>query len=296
MCLRRGFTLVELLVVIAIIGILLTLLLPAVQATREAARRISCSNNMKQIGLAIQNHVGARKMFPPGSTSDVEQGGWINNPQKKNIHSWRVLILPFMELGSVHDQIDFTVSSLDPANLPVASQLVPEYRCPSYRGPDYSADPNYTKFSAEYAIANYVAMGSSDVGHLYGQNTGLFDPDGTIYPLSKTRPKDISDGLSRTIIVAETRERGVTVWVDGGTSAIVAKRYDKGNPPTYAGSENPLNYAPYFIYSKITMEYGSSSEHPSGVTHLLGDGSVQFIADDITADVYAAMTTRAGAD
>jgi prepilin-type N-terminal cleavage/methylation domain-containing protein len=97
---RCGFTLVELLVVIAIIGVLLGLLLPAIQATREAARRVTCASNMKQIGLALHNHLDAFRAFPPSSTSDVEQGGWIPDPTTQNIHSWRTLIFPVFSVSS----------------------------------------------------------------------------------------------------------------------------------------------------------------------------------------------------
>ena len=88
----------------------------------------------------------------------------------------------------------------------------------------------------------------------------FFDPDGVMYPLSKIRPRDITDGLSHTVIVAETREERVAVWTDGGTSAIAAKVYDNANAPTYAAPEDPLNYTPYFEYPKIDMEYGASMQ------------------------------------
>lgn len=292
----RAFTLVELLVVIAIIGALVALLLPAVQAAREAARRASCSNNLKQIGLAIHHYHDAHRVFPPGSTSDVEQGGWISNPQNRHIHSWRSLILPYIEMTPLGDSIDYSVSSMHANNLPAASQIVPVYRCPSYVGPDFSKDPHYTRFSPNYAVANYVAIGASDVGHIYGQNSGLFEPDGTIYPLSHTRVADVRDGLTNTVVVAETREEQTMVWIDGGMSAIVATRYDDTNPPTYAGPELPLNYQPYFEYSDPRAQYGPSSMHHGGVFHLLGDGAVRFLSETIQRAVYVALSTRAGGE
>ena len=278
-----GFTLVELLVVISIIGILVSLTLPAVQRARETARKMSCSNNMKQIGLAIHHYHATYQTFPPSSTSDVEQGGWLYYPQRRHIHSWSSLILPFLELSNVANNIDYSESSLHPNNLPVATSVIPIYRCPTYSGPEFSADPDYTRFSHRYAIGNYVAMGASDVGHIYGQNTGLFEPDGTIYPLSETRAADVSDGLSNTVLIVETREGKLSVWIDGGTAAVVALRYDSLNSPTYAGLEHALNYAPYFPYIHPNCEYGPSSMHPSGAQHLLGDGSVRFITDYVAA-------------
>ena len=293
---RRGFTLIELLVVIAIIAILVALLLPAVQQARAAARRTQCRNNLKQIGLALHNYVDAHRLFPPGSTNDVEQGGWISRPQRRHIHSWLSMILPHIEQSALYNKIDFNVSSLHANNLPAASQIVQSYRCASYSGPRFSSARIYTRFAPNYATTNYVALGASDVGHIYGQNTGLFQPDGTIYPLSNTDPADVTDGLSNTILVVETREEQMSVWIDGGTASVVALRYDASNGPTYAGPEVSLNFHPYFDYTNPRAEYGPSSMHAGGAMHLLGDGSARFISQHIAASVYVALTTRNGGE
>lgn len=292
----RAFTLVEVLVVIAIIGILAAMLLPAVQASRESARKLACSNNMRQIGLALHQYHATFRVFPPSSTNDVEQGGWIPRPRNRHIHSWLSLIFPNLELTSITDQIDYSVSAMHRNNLPAASRVVPVYRCPSYSGPDYSPARQYTRYAPDYAIGNYVAMGGTDVGHIYGQNTGLFNPDGSIYPLSETRAADVRDGLSNTVFAVETRETETAVWIDGGTSAVVAARFDPYNGPTYAGFEHALNYSPYFDYFKSQAEFGPSSMHPGGAYHLLGDGSVRFLVDSIAATAYFAMATRAGGE
>jgi hypothetical protein len=155
--------------------------------------------------------------------------------------------------------------------------------------------PTYTRFSVKLPIANYVALGASDAGHLYGAVDDL-KPDGTIYPRSATKPADITDGLSNTLMIVETREQGIMVWVDGGTSAIVAAPYDNGNPPTYAGSDAPLNYKPYFDYPNPRADWGPSSQHPGGAMHLLADGSARFIVDQVSPTVYTAMATRAGGE
>ena len=294
---RRGFTLIELLVVIAIIAILMALVLPAVQQAREAARLTQCRNNVKQIGIALHNYIDLHGVFPPGSTNDVEQGGWIGNPQNRHIHSWLSMILPQLEQHALYDDIDFDLSSMHPNNRPAASNVIAAYRCPSFSGYQFSTGPSYTRFSPKYATTNYVAMGSSDVGHIYGQNTGLMSPDGTIYPLSKSRPADVRDGLSHTIVCVETREEAMTVWIDGGTASVVALRYDPFNGPTYAGTEISLNYQPYFDYPN---PHAQSSVRPActsgGGVHLLGDGSVRFISENIAASVYVALTTRAGGE
>lgn len=293
---HTGFTLVELLVVIAVIGVLVSLLLPAVQAAREASRRTACSNNLKQTGLAILNYHDAHRVFPPSSLSDVEQGGWISHPRTRPLHSWRALILPFLEQGGLQGTIDFSLSAFHPHNVTAASNLVGVYRCPSYSGPDYSQHPNYTRFGRSCPIANYVAMGASDAGHIYGQNSRVFEPDGTIFPLSKTRVADVQDGLTNTVLIAETREEQTMVWFDGGMSAVVATRYDPYNAPTYAGPELPVNYRPYFDYPNPRVEYGPSSLHPGGAFHLLGDGAVRFTSATMETRVYVALATRAGGE
>jgi len=272
----------------------MALLLPAVQQAREAARRTSCRNNLKQMGLALHNYHDLHGVFPSSNTNDVEQGGWIGNPLNRHLHSWASLLLPQLDQSNLYNTIDYNISSMHPDNQDAAAQILPVFRCPAYTGPAFSTDSNYTRFSDRYAIQNYAAMGSSDVGHIYGQNTGLFDPDGTIYPLSNHDTADVTDGLSNTIVIVETREENMMVWIDGGTAAVVARRYDASNSPTYAGPEISLNYHPYFDYSDPYSEWGPSSEHQGGAFHLYGDGSVHFISENISGDVYVAAATRAG--
>jgi prepilin-type N-terminal cleavage/methylation domain-containing protein len=291
---RRGFTLVELLVVIAIIGILVSLILPAVQRARESARQTGCRNNLKQIGLALHNYHSSHRLFPPSSTSDVEQGGWIVVPTSRHIHSWSSLILPYVDQVPLHDQIDFNISSMAPANLLVGEMLPPVYRCPTYSGAKFSLDENYTRLSLRCAITNYAAMGSTDVGHIYGVNSHLLTPNGAMFPLSSTTLDAMTDGTGQTVLVCETREEEMMVWMDGGTAALVARPYDAGNPPTYGKRQVSLNYRPYFIYDNPSSEYGPSSMHPGGALHLLGDGSVRFISENIDERVYAALATFAG--
>jgi hypothetical protein len=137
-------------------------------------------------------------------------------------------------------------------------------------------------------------MGASDVGHIYGQNSGLFQPDGIMYPLSATKVANVGDGLSNTVMVVERRESRMAVWIDGGTAAVVARPFDELNAPTYAGLEHALNFTPYFHYTNPKAEYGPSSEHPSGALHLIGDGSIRFLSNTISATTYTALATRSG--
>jgi prepilin-type N-terminal cleavage/methylation domain-containing protein len=293
---RIAFTLVELLVVIAIIGILIALLLPAVQAAREAARRMSCTNNLKQMGLALHNYADTYRVFPPSDTSPLHSNEFTTRtPQRWHIHSWRSLILPFAEHQPLHDSMDFNVSALHANNLAAVGEMPPLYRCPSYAGPEYSQHADYTQFSATCAIANYAAMGASDVGHIWAQASG-YRPDGPIYPQSETRPADVKDGTSLTMFVVETREEEFMVWTDGRTSSVVASPYDISNWPSYAAPEISLNFTPYFDYPDPRVLWGPSSMHPGGALHAMGDGSVQFVSETIPAPVYMALSTRAGGE
>jgi prepilin-type N-terminal cleavage/methylation domain-containing protein len=288
----RGFTLIELLVVIAIIAVLVALLLPAVQQAREAARRTQCRNNLKQLGLALHNYHDNFNVFPPSTTSILDFGVWSGTPTDYHLHSWPSRILPYIDSNPHYNRINFDLSALHPANLPVASIQVSVYRCPSYTGATVSRDSLYTRFSPNYANRNYVALGGTDIGRLWQ------DPDGVICPLNSARMRDITDGSSNTYVLAETREQNASVWFDGGVAAIAARRYDDANAPTYAGPELPLNYRPYFVAngSGIDAEWGPSSQHTGGVHHLLGDGGVRFLSQNIATTLYIALVSRAGGE
>jgi len=280
-----AFTLVELLVVLAIIGLLIALLMPAIQSAREAARRTTCANNTKQIGLAIANYQLAQTVFPSSNSDDLFT--WDAGNSLRN-HSWGSLILPYAELTSLRSIIDFTTSAMKPANQAAAATIVPMYRCPDYAGPDFTTDSHYSP--GRYAIGNYVSLAASDVDHLWGVSR---KPEGVIFPLSRINPKEVTDGLSKTILIAESREEKMRVWIDGRTAANTALRYDPDSP---AAEGISLNYAPYFTDGDIVSKYGPSSMHPGGAMHLAGDGSVHFIRDTISAAIYVALSTRAGGE
>jgi prepilin-type N-terminal cleavage/methylation domain-containing protein len=299
---RRGFTLVELLVVIAIMGLLIALLLPAVQAARESARRTHCLNNLKQIGVALHAYADVHRRLPPASTSDVDFGVWNYAADPAvHLHSWRSLILPYVEGSNLAQYVDYKISALAPGNRRAAETIVTLYRCPSYAGRDFSQEKKYTAISQFFTIANYVAMGATTVGSLWGPDvTGERRPDGAIYCLSDTRLRDVTDGLSHTLFVAETREQDAAVWIDGTAAAAVARRFDVGVVPSYAGPESSLNYVPYYEYGdtndSIDSLYGPSSMHSGVVQHLFGDNSARPISDDIDPRVYDALVTRAGGE
>jgi prepilin-type N-terminal cleavage/methylation domain-containing protein len=281
---KCAFTLVELLVVIAIIGVLVALLLPAVQSSREAARRSACANNVKQIGLAIQGFQLAKKVYPPSDTDELFI--WDIESELPN-HSWASVIMPYVEMQTLSDRMNFKVSSVGDVNRPAAGTIVSIYRCPSYTGAEYTDDPHYP--DGAFAIGNYVAIGATDVDHLWQAH---LKPEGVIFPKAKIRPADISDGLSKTVFIAESREEKMRVWIDGRTSANTSLRYDA----SYSEPDISLNYRRYYDDGDIVSEYGPSSMHTDGAFHLFGDGSVHFLRDTISVASYVALGTRAGGE
>jgi prepilin-type N-terminal cleavage/methylation domain-containing protein len=299
---RRALTLVEVLVVVAIIGLLVGLLLPAVQAAREAARRTQCGNNLRQIGLAMHSMEGAAGRLPAGSTDPVVDGvwNWSDTPEAKH-HGWAFLILPHLEGSNLASLVDPKKSAFDSANRLAAGTVIPIYRCPSFPGTPFATDPLYLALEAPYALRNYVAIGATTAGKLYWEPS-FRTPEtqnGSIYPQSQTRFRDITDGLSRTILVSETREQNAAAWIDGSTASITSRRIDASNAPTYTGPENALNYVPYYRYGggqSIDMDFGPSSAHAGVVGQLFADGSVEFLVDSTAAAVYDALVTRSGAD
>jgi type II secretory pathway pseudopilin PulG len=272
--------------VIAIIGMLVALLLPAVQSAREAARRASCLNNMKQIGLAISGYQFSKGVYPPSSTDDLyiwDDGGTLPN------HSWASLILPYFEEASLHDLINFSISAMDAQNQAAAGKVIPMYRCPSYVGPSHTDDSHYPK--GIYAIGNYVAISSSDVDHIYAISV---KPEGVIFPKARIRPKEITDGLSKTMFIAESREERMRVWIDGRTGGNTVLPYDLDSGGF--NTKVSLNYTPYYNDGDVVCDWGPSSMHVGGAHHLFGDCSVHFLKDDISVATYNGLMTRAGGE
>lgn len=308
---RKGFTLIELLVVMAIIGILMALLLPAVQAAREAARRMSCTNNLKQLGLAADSFHDAYGSFPPGASLGRPPGPRSGG---RGYHSWSWLahLLPFHEQGHLYPLLDIRGGSpLDsnPNHVAARNRAIPIFLCPSYAGPRF-CDFRAQTGSVRGSVTNYKALAATHKGSLYSNSRGRpmtprypgQHPDGTLYRPSETRIVDILDGTSQTAVACETIEQQSAGWMIGTTSMLV------GLPDSVTYLCRGSYYAPaggctYLAEDYQTRPYdgpdyrfGPSSAHPGVVNHLFADGSVHRIGRDVEASLYMFLITRAGGE
>lgn len=281
---RRAFTLVELLVVITIIGILIGLLLPAVQAAREAARRASCTNNLKQVGLAMHMYHDSHRCLPAGWLGQdpaTRLPYWVGEPG----WGWASRILPYLEQANVEKNlIDDRFPVTDPRNDGARAAILAVFRCPTDVGPPTYTDDDDGLPPLEFATANYVGVfGTQDIHVCDGLPVGQrCAGNGPLFHNSFVRFDDILDGLSQTFLVGERSSRlEPSTWV--GT------REDSDcGPGRLVGS------ASYPPNSQATHTHNFSSFHPSGTNFLSADGSVRLIAETIDGGVYRALCTRDG--
>jgi prepilin-type N-terminal cleavage/methylation domain-containing protein len=300
----RGFTLVELLVVITIIGILISLLLPAVQAAREAARRAQCLNNLDQIGVAMHMHLEQKGVFPPGfvwrcNGAQVAPAGKLNGESA----TWITFLMPYLEQSGLYGEIDwshsFAYGAGDP-NVKITRVSLPTLNCPSN-------PPAPELWYDAWARGTYGA--NDGLGPMTEWNSGVGTRmAGVFYWNSSMSPSDIKDGLSNTAFVAElcavpgspvVDNRGVMHFGEGPL-------YHHNYTPNSAmpdeirmGSCENVSWAPcddsLFGASngrKVTMT--ARSCHPGGVNTCLGDGHSQFVADSIALKVWQALSTPQG--
>ncbi|MEW4563652.1 DUF1559 domain-containing protein [Bremerella sp. JC770] len=301
--LRRGFTLVELLVVIAIIGVLIALLLPAVQQAREAARRLQCRNNIKQLALAIHTYHDSHLVFPSGNlTTETQYPPKSASDPEGTMAPWTVLILPFLEQGNLHSQFDFKspftshISQTTP-NSTVQKTPNTAFQCPSFsRAANEELKNNY-----------FGVMGGVDVNNspprwaLSGSvNYRVFD-NGLLFQNSKISFRDVVDGSSNTLLVGESIDQKTAYgsgspthhgWAQGARTHNATNGYLNN----VAATENPINRAEDMLASgwhdHAVWQSTFGSKHPGGCMFAFADGSVPFVSENISLPIYQQSGVR----
>jgi prepilin-type N-terminal cleavage/methylation domain-containing protein/prepilin-type processing-associated H-X9-DG protein len=313
---RSAFTLIELLVVITIIGVLVALLLPAIQAARESARRMQCGSNLKQIGVAMHNHESAFHVLPPayiaqpGGASGAPDANGDAGPGFTGLFH----LLPYIEEATTQKKFNRTLPSWDPSNAAIAKTVISIYRCPSvgdasltYIVKDAAGSPlKPSGTQVEFSRSNYVLCA--------GRRDIWTDPrpdlsgvaDGVFFRNSRIRVKDIIDGTSHTMFAAEqTPTHSDSTWVGivPGAATCPTPRYAAAGCDVAAPQIN-FHSGPGLFESPPTIKPPNDvfpgyvdethSDHPGGCNVLMGDGSVRWVSDLINQLLWEAMATRAG--
>ncbi|HTN75739.1 MAG TPA: DUF1559 domain-containing protein, partial [Pirellulaceae bacterium] len=272
-----GFTLVELLVVIALIGILVGLLLPAVQAARESARRTQCSNQVKQLGLAMQLHLNGQTRFPSGTAVSPDDG----DPTGVAAFGWVSFLLPHLEEKDLSDRVQPISSNLDqllkgPATRPLAQFELGTVRCPSDSMPGCNDQRPFSgsKYGDVAAAAsNYIGVHGTHFVTLDEQLNQKQDSFGVLWPNSRCTLSQIPDGASKTLLIGERSWRDhAGVWIG------VRSNFSDGD----SGLRQVLGISDVKINAiGDDARRGFSSSHPGGSFFVFVDGHVEFISDDI---------------
>ena len=364
---RRGFTLVELLVVIAIIGTLIGLLLPAVQSAREAARRSSCSNNIRQVGLGVLNFESTKQRLP-AATDKNEFSGAPGNSAATPVaatpgYSWIVHCLPYMEETGIYNGIAATSTQTTAGNSrfgasPFASTtlvavgstqrastaVLPPLKCPSFGGSgvveNSSSGPSQgVSWTDDYGTTNAVALTNykanagthlvSGTVHINNGAIGYPTTAGTSFTVSRPNGQtmgSLSDGTSKTVLIAETKERGYGSWIDGTTSWLTASNlsgaavnYGSGRwnstgttpvvpavvgtpgvglnfPATSASNGEYLTSTAWTNYGE-GMGFGPSSDHSGGIVlHVFADGHVGQLSTDVDPTLFMSLYSRSSGE
>jgi prepilin-type N-terminal cleavage/methylation domain-containing protein/prepilin-type processing-associated H-X9-DG protein len=311
---RRGFTLIELLVVIAIIAILIGLLLPAVQKVREAAARISCCNNLKQLGLALHLYESDHGAFPPGQVSGPMPEAGVQQPVA---HGWGPFVLPYIEQKELAHEYRLDLANTDPANQRVVITQLKVFQCPSAEPNRYFYGGPFARYRGKAACGDYGPTWGVD-GALV--NLGLIDkPAGCLYfvpgwpnsipdlwvyqgvlaPNKMTRVSDITDGTSNTIMLAEDAGRP-QLWRAGrripGQPDVIGGPWEAFFSGFVVRGSNPDGSSPGPCAINCTNNREVYSFHPGGANAVFADGSVHFLKAGMGIQILADLVTAAGGE
>jgi len=299
-----GFTLIELLVVISIIGVLIALLLPAVQSAREAARRSQCANNLKQMGIGLTAYQTARHVYPAGYYSAVQPGG-ATHPIDTDLGAgwaWGSMILNEMDQGPLYNAINFQLPVTMPANLTSTNVVLAAFLCPS--DASETIVPILDQSGNTLGMApssNYVAMfGSGEIAANPGKGNGLFFRNSAVFT------RDMLDGASTTILTGE-RSQNISraTWTCRVPNAVLPPTPNgeggtliATNTPTETGASMVLGVAgivpprtPNMVAAHVSDFW---SRHSGGAQFVFADGSVHFLKSGIAPNIFQALATRRG--
>jgi prepilin-type N-terminal cleavage/methylation domain-containing protein/prepilin-type processing-associated H-X9-DG protein len=297
----RAFTLIELLVVIAIIAVLVALLLPAVQAAREAARRLQCVNNLMQIGIAAKNYENAHESLPSGVVNPT--GPILSKPVGYHFN-WVTQLLPYMDARPVYRHLDFNAGVYQPENGTTRSVLLNSLLCPSGSGPTRMerTGPN-PPVGGDPALCSYAASHHDAEAPINSDNNGVF------FLNSHVRYEDIEDGASHTIFFGEkATEADELGWASGtratlrNTGSPILNNFRtlplSGPPGKGDGDEDQPDDPSGKVGAKKAAEDpsarvgGFGSRHPGGANFCFGDGSVRFLRSSVNARIFQLLGNR----
>lgn len=301
---RSAFTLVELLVVLSIIGLLIALLLPAVQSAREAMRRMSCTNHLKQTGLAFHNYHSVFEVFPKGGAGVVS----LTNPAIKARWrmSWGSALLPYMEFSPLYERINPNESFLHDSNLTAGQTFVANYLCPSatqhepmrangdtptavikYARTDYAG--NYGERSLRCYPATSCQNNYAEFGDTSGTGRGVL-----LFSIERDiGMRDLLDGSSSTVMIGEAPEGLHSIWIGHKNffdqSAPINAQTIPGNPWQSCFLSFKSRFGKYCDFGQEFHSY-----HEGGSQFLMADGSVRFITESADLKLFAALLSRSG--
>lgn len=294
---RVGMTLIELLVVIAIIGILIALLLPAVQMARESARRTQCRNNLKQVGLALENYHSTHTIYPPAS---IRAPGFEDNGRDEPRSTWTIAILPYLNAGPLYNSYNSLVTTDDMGNSTLRDASVTGYLCPSDTGREVTFEP---RLGITYKRGNYGA--NFGAGSWGTDDWKQIQYRGVMGQNAASRHADITDGLSQTVLVAELRvqpslrdNRGAWAFPAAGSASV---GLDCDTLCRGINGDSKSDWIPFCdpvpggldctFQNNVDSNSGPRSRHTGGAHLLLGDGSVRFVSENVSQTTLTAIFT-----